>query len=362
MEKNRAVDEVLLACIELVERGLVARTWGNISCRVDEKRFVITPSGIGYDRLTRDSLVEVDIDTLEYSGGVKPSSEKGIHAAAYKLQPGTNFVIHTHQTYATCLSVAGFSTLKPTAEEIEILGGRVLLSSYGLPGTKRLRGNAARALSQGSSAILMERHGALLAGPDRETAFRRSVALEEVCRRAAKAPDFCGAEPDGVSRRQDADTFSYTDANGERIITGGTGGGDTAVRVHAALYTACPQFKTILHRASPAVEAVLAAAGKLPALIDDFAQIVGGDARRCEAGDLAGITRAVKGRGGVLVSGLGAVACAKDASDAEAILTLMEKDALTWLNAAVYGTPKALPWLDRKLMRFVYTRKYSKQK
>ncbi len=362
MEKNRAIDEVLLACTELVERGLAARTWGNISCRVDEKRFIITPSGIGYDRLTRDNIVEVDIETLEYSDGVKPSSEKGIHAAAYKLQPGTNFVIHTHQTYATCLSVAGFPALKPTAEETEILGGKVLLSSYGLPGTKRLRGNTARALAQGCRALLMERHGALLAGPDRETAFRRSVTLEDICRRAAKVPDFCGAKPDGVSRRQGADAFSYTDTNGERTITGGTSGGDIAARVHAALYTACPQFETILHRASPAVEAVLSAAGKLPALIDDFAQIVGGDARRCDAGDIAGITRAIKGRGGVLVSGLGAVACAKEASDAEAILTLMEKNALAWLNAAAYGTPKALPWLDRKLMRIVYTRKYSKQK
>ena len=38
----------------LLERGLVARTWGNISARISEHRFVITPSGLAYETMTPD--------------------------------------------------------------------------------------------------------------------------------------------------------------------------------------------------------------------------------------------------------------------------------------------------------------------
>jgi L-fuculose-phosphate aldolase len=109
MRVNEAKSEVLKACEELVARGLVARTWGNVSCRVDETCFVVTPSGVGYERLEPGCIVEVDINTLAHKGDIKPSSEKGIHADAYRVNAATNFVIHTHQTYATCLSVAGVS-------------------------------------------------------------------------------------------------------------------------------------------------------------------------------------------------------------------------------------------------------------
>ena len=44
----------------LLERGLVARTWGNISARVSDTHFIITPSGMAYDTMTEDHLVLVD--------------------------------------------------------------------------------------------------------------------------------------------------------------------------------------------------------------------------------------------------------------------------------------------------------------
>ena len=45
-----------------------------------------------------------------------------------------------------------------------------------------------------------------------------------------------------------------------------------------------------------------------------------------------------------------------------AVLALSEKNALAYLNARASGPVSALPWLDRKLMRLIYTRKYSKRK
>ena len=92
---------VIEAGHRLLETGLIARTWGNVSARISDTQFVITPSGRAYDTLTPDDIVVVNINDCSYEGDVKPSSEKGIHADAYALRSDVNFVIHTHQVNAS---------------------------------------------------------------------------------------------------------------------------------------------------------------------------------------------------------------------------------------------------------------------
>ena len=96
MDILQAKQIVIAAGKKLVETGLIARTWGNVSCRIDSQSFVITPSGKAYETLTPDDIVLVRAADLSYDGDVKPSSEKGIHAQCYLLRPECNFVIHTH--------------------------------------------------------------------------------------------------------------------------------------------------------------------------------------------------------------------------------------------------------------------------
>ena len=79
----------------LLERGLVARTWGNISARISEHRFVITPSGLAYETMTPDQLVVVDGRDGSYEGALRPSSERGIHADAYRPE-GRGELRHPH--------------------------------------------------------------------------------------------------------------------------------------------------------------------------------------------------------------------------------------------------------------------------
>ena len=60
-------------------------------------------SGRDYLSLTEAEIVKMDIASLEYEGTVKPSSEKAIHAGCYS-KSDVNFVIHTHQLYASIVS------------------------------------------------------------------------------------------------------------------------------------------------------------------------------------------------------------------------------------------------------------------
>ena len=180
MDILQAKKEVIAAGLRLVEKGLIARTWGNVSCRVDENSFVITPSGKPYEGLTPDDIVEVKIDTLSYEGNVKPSSEKGVHAEVYKAHPEAGFVIHTHQKFASIISATmqGIPTLSEKGRKV--IGDKVLLGAYGLPGTKKLKKGVAAAIAadMDSKAVIMAHHGAVCYGKDSEEAVNVAATLE----------------------------------------------------------------------------------------------------------------------------------------------------------------------------------------
>ena len=195
-EETEARSFVVQAGITLLEKKLIARTWGNISARISEDEFVITPSGRAYEDLAPEDLVKVKIQDLSYEGDVKPSSEKGIHAAVYALHKDVDFVVHTHQKYATAVSVDGRRLpFAPCAE-------------YGLPGTKTLRLNVETRLENNrkKKAFLLSRHGALCFGSTPEEVFRICEELEEKSRIAFF--DRVGEKPVKHAKRAYVDDFA----------------------------------------------------------------------------------------------------------------------------------------------------------
>lgn len=184
-EVNEAKDLVIKAGKELLESGLIARTWGNISARISETQFVITPSGKAYEGLTRDDIVIVNISDCQYEGNVKPSSEKGVHAECYRLRPEVNFVIHTHQTNASALSILGqdisLNELVSEADK-QFLGYKIPCARYGLSSTNKLKNAVAASIQQNpkSPQVLMKYHGAVCMGRDYDEAFKVARTLEKV--------------------------------------------------------------------------------------------------------------------------------------------------------------------------------------
>lgn len=178
MEKIR--QDIIDTSIKLLEKNLVARTWGNVSARLDADNFIITPSGLDYTKTTTSDLVKVNIKTGEYEGKRKPSGERGIHKVAYELYEDVNFVIHTHQTYATAFSLAGFDKLEITDNEKKTLGG-IAISDYAITGTQKLSDNVKTALSKGAKVILLPRHGTLILAKDKKEAIKKALLLEKIC-------------------------------------------------------------------------------------------------------------------------------------------------------------------------------------
>ena len=68
MDTVRAQELVAQTGRQLLDMGLVARTWGNISCRIDKTHCAITPSGLDYRQMKAEDTVLLDIESGKWQG------------------------------------------------------------------------------------------------------------------------------------------------------------------------------------------------------------------------------------------------------------------------------------------------------
>lgn len=166
------------AGVKLLESNLVQGTWGNISIRIDDKKMVVTPSGMDYIRMRPEDTVVVDIETLEYTSDVKPTSEKKIHAAIYRDRPEIGAVIHSHPLWSSAVAAARVEMPVKDERHRKLIGESVRPGAYGLPGTKKLTEGAVEAM-KGRNACFLANHGIIACAPTIDEAFEVCKAMEE---------------------------------------------------------------------------------------------------------------------------------------------------------------------------------------
>lgn len=403
MEILEAKQLVIKAGHELLKSGLIARTWGNVSCRINDKQFVITPSGRAYEDLTPDDIVLVNISDLSYEGSVKPSSEKGIHASCYELRPDCNFVIHTHQKNASAVSALGVDINNLSGEARELIGDCVVSAAYGLPGTGKLRSGVVEAIKRSSSkAVIMAHHGAVCLGESYEDAFKVANELENVCEKyiAARCAGISGKAVETFSEVKDyvtsvitgdekykpakkftpcdsvrkGDSF-YVAPKGEAasiidVKSGAWVGGaeiPDSADMHLAIYKKRSDVNYILHSDNEFAVAASKKGKTVKPLLDDFAQLVGPFVKTAVFDPSSTIktskkvVKALGNKNAVLVKDNGAVCVAKTEYDAEAVEMVMDKGCKALVTSELYGKVKPINPLEAHLMRFIYQKKYSKK-
>ncbi len=100
-------EEVLDANLELVRRGLVLYTFGNVSgIDRNEGLVAIKPSGVPYEDLTAGHMVISDLDGKIVEGNLRPSSDLATHLELYKAFSHIGGVAHTHSEFATAWAQA----------------------------------------------------------------------------------------------------------------------------------------------------------------------------------------------------------------------------------------------------------------
>ena len=100
-------EEVLAANLELVRRGLVLYTFGNVSgMDRGEGLIAIKPSGVPYEELTPAHIVVSDLTGKIVDGTLRPSSDLATHLELYEHFPDIGGVAHTHSEFATAWAQA----------------------------------------------------------------------------------------------------------------------------------------------------------------------------------------------------------------------------------------------------------------
>ena len=184
--------EVYEANMDLVAKGMVIYTWGNVSGIDREKGLVvIKPSGVDYATMTWEDMVVVDMEGNVVEGKYKPSSDTPTHLVIYKAFPETGGVVHTHSTYGVTFAQAGLDipafgtthadyfygdipcTRDLTEQEIEEAYERN--TGLVIAETFRARGIDPLAVP----AVLVKSHGPFTWGKTPEKAVENALVLDE---------------------------------------------------------------------------------------------------------------------------------------------------------------------------------------
>ncbi|HDP79699.1 MAG TPA: class II aldolase/adducin family protein [Spirochaetes bacterium] len=177
--------EVLNWSLWLSENGFFGTklgTGGNVSMRIPgEEAAAMTPSSRKYSELTAADICIVDFEGKVLEGELKPTVEQGMHLAVYKNREKVNAVAHTHQTYASLLSVIGTSIPALFDEVAFDIGDIVEVVPYALSGSVELAANVAAKLGNNCNCYLIQNHGALNLGSSIEKACLHAEMLEKIC-------------------------------------------------------------------------------------------------------------------------------------------------------------------------------------
>ena len=166
---------------KMVKLGLVFGSEGNISVRLPSKGYLITPSMVDYEEMRKEDIVLVDGEGSVLSGDKKPSIETPIHLAVYKARKDVNAVIHSHPTFSTVVAILGLKIPPIVEEMIPFLGGELVTSEYGIPGSEELANNVVKALGN-KNAVFIANHGLLACGSSLKDALRNTMLAERIAR------------------------------------------------------------------------------------------------------------------------------------------------------------------------------------
>ena len=203
--------QIINTCLAMNAEGINQGSAGNVSVRF-ENGFLITPSGIAYDKLTPDDIVYMGMDGSSESL-LMPSSEWRMHLDIYGARPEAGAVIHAHSTFATSLSclrrdIPAFHYM------VAVAGGTdIRCSNYALFGTQELSDVMLAALKD-RRACLLGTHGMICFHDNLDKTLWLAVEVETLAKQYWHASQ--AGEPVLLSDEQMADVLQKFSSYGKQ--------------------------------------------------------------------------------------------------------------------------------------------------
>jgi len=183
-DETRARDEICEVGLSLFSRGLTFGSTGNISVRLSDGGWLMTPTNASLGRLDPANLSKFDSAGRLVSGG-KPTKEAFLHFCMYKERSDARAVVHLHSTHSVAVSLLADvdprDALPPLTAYFVMRVGHLPLAPYFPPGDESLA-KAVGALAGEHHAVLLANHGPVVAGANLDAAVNAIEELEETAK------------------------------------------------------------------------------------------------------------------------------------------------------------------------------------
>lgn len=183
MNESVLREQICRFAASLFERGLTPGSSGNISMRLDDGGWLITPTNSSMGFLDPARLSRLAPSGRLLSGDA-PSKEIPLHAAMYESRTATA-VVHLHSTHSVAISMLSeidpANVLPPLTPYYVMRCGCTALVPYHRPGDPAV-GDAIRGLGGRYSCVLLANHGSVIAGETLEAAVFAAEELEETAK------------------------------------------------------------------------------------------------------------------------------------------------------------------------------------
>jgi 3-dehydro-4-phosphotetronate decarboxylase len=184
MSETRIREEICRLGRSLFERGLTPGSSGNISVKLDDGGWLVTPTNASLGFLDPARLSRLGTDGKLLSGDA-PTKEVPLHTALYQTRNAARAVVHLHSTHSVALSmlpeIDPRAALPPMTPYYLMKCGHTALVPYYRPGDPAVA-DAIKGLAGKYSSVLLANHGPVVSGDTLEAAVFAVEELEETAK------------------------------------------------------------------------------------------------------------------------------------------------------------------------------------
>ena len=184
MSETGIREEICRLGRSLFERGLTPGSSGNISVKLDDGGWLVTPTNASLGSLDPARMSRLDAGGRLVSGDA-PTKEVPLHTALYQTRNAARAVVHLHSTHSVALSmlpeIDPRAALPPMTPYYLMKCGQTALVPYYRPGDPAVA-DAIKGLAGKYSSVLLANHGPVVSGDTLEAAVYAIEELEETAK------------------------------------------------------------------------------------------------------------------------------------------------------------------------------------
>ncbi len=175
MNYNQKKKEISYWSKELNNKGLITARNGNISCKAEQERILVTAHDSYLGHLDYKDIILTDLEGKVLKGKKTPTSEMLLHTDIYKRFKDVEVIVHAHPVYAT----AFFSHYKKL--EIFSFESELYLKKLGVipqDGINVTDTGPVLSALEDNCIVVLKNHGVVSVGKDFKSAFGLIELLE----------------------------------------------------------------------------------------------------------------------------------------------------------------------------------------